>query len=377
MKKLSSRERLLRVFRQEPTDRMPVRIWGVDPMFPSNRPSWKPLYEMAEKHELDVIRGWHPKAEEQDEPLVKYRSERIESDKPDMWLNLTAMSTPAGELIQTYYAPKSGHPGMVKKHYIETVEDARKWLSIPIVKPNTRVDSYFELLQKSEDSAMLMVGIGEAMYAVQALMGSETFGFWLIEERQLLHELISHAYRRIENITKHYLAHGVGDCYGWVGPELCIPPLASPKDFREFVLDYDKRIIDLIHDAGKVVWVHCHGDMGPVLEDFVEMGVDCLNPIEPPPMGSLTLAEAKTQIAGRMSLDGGVQDGDFYTLEPEEMVRVVEETVAMGKPGGCFILSPTSDPSTVPVLDEKTIANYRAFVETGVRLAGHKRSEVE
>ena len=51
MKKLSSRERLLRVFRQESTDRMPVRIWGVDSMFPSSRPSWKPLYEIAEEYE--------------------------------------------------------------------------------------------------------------------------------------------------------------------------------------------------------------------------------------------------------------------------------------------------------------------------------------
>ncbi len=371
MELLSSRERLLRVFRREPTDRMPVRIWGIDPMFPSSQTSWQPLYEMAEEYSLDVIRNWHPTAEEQDPPLVKYHTERIESDKPDMWLSRTVMETPAGELIQTYYSPKSGHPGRVRKYYIETVEDAKKWLSIPVAQPGVRTDSYFELLRKTGDSAILMVGIGEAMYTVQALMGSETFGFWLMEERELLRELIDQAYQRIANLTKHYLAQDVGDCYGWVGPELCIPPLSSPRDFREFVFDYDKRIIDLIHDAGKLVWIHCHGDMGPVLEDFVEMGVDCLNPIEPPPVGSLTLAEAKEQIAGRMSLDGGVQDGDFYTLEPDEMVRVVEETVEMGKPGGCFILCPTSSPGTVPVLSDKAVANYRAFVETGMRLANY------
>ncbi len=369
MKKLSCRERLQRVFRQEPTDRMPVRIWGIDPMFPSGRPTWKPLYELAEKYELDVIRSWGPRGDEQDAPLVKYRSERRESDKPDMWESVTVMETPAGELTQTSYTPKNGYPGRVSKHYIETVEDAKKWLSIPVVEPNVGVGSYFELDQKTEGSAMIMVGVGEAMYGVEALMGSETFGFWLKDERELLHEMIGRAYERIEKLTKHYLAHDVGDCYGWVGPELCIPPLTSPQDFREFVFDYDKRIIDLVHDAGKVIWIHCHGDMGPVLEDFVEMGLDCLNPIEPPPCGSLTLAEAKERIAGRMSLDGGIQDGDFYLLEPEEMVQVVEETVRMGKPGGCFILCPTSAPSTTPTLSEKNIANYKAFVETGMRLA--------
>ena len=371
MQQLSCRERLMRVFRQQPTDRMPVRIWGIDPMFPSSRASWAPLYEMAVKHDLDVMRSWHPRAEEQDPPLVNYSSQRIESDRDDMWLSETTMHVPDGELKQTYYAPKNGHPGMVKDHYIQTAEDAKTWMSIPIPEPQTRVDSYFELLERTGDTAIIMVGLGEAMYGVQALMGSETFSFWLVEQRELLHEMIEQAYQRIEKQLKHYLAHDVGDCYGWVGPELCIPPLASPTDFREFVFDYDKRVIDLIHDAGKLVWIHCHGDMHPVLEDFVEMGVDCLNPIEPPPMGGMTLAEAKQRIAGQMTLDGGIQDGDFYLLEPDQMGELVEETVAMGKPGGCFILCPTSDPSTVPELSDKVIANYRAFIETGTRLASY------
>ncbi len=88
-------------------------------------------------------------------------------------------------------------------------------------------------------------------------------------------------------------------------------------------------------------------------------------------ISNLTLAQAKERIGGRMPLEGGVQDGDFYQLEPEEMVRVVEETVSMGKPGGCFVLSPTSAPSTIPTLDERNIANYKAFIETGMRLASY------
>jgi uroporphyrinogen-III decarboxylase len=233
------------------------------------------------------------------------------------------------------------------------------------------MDSYFELKRKTGDRTMLMVNIGEAMYSVQALMGSEVFSIWLVMERELLHEMIQRSYANIENLVKHYLSHDVGDCYGWVGPELCIPPLASPEDFREFVFKYDKPIIDLIHDAGKLAWVHCHGDMKKVLMDFVEMGVDCLNPIEPPPVGGLTLAEAKEIIGGQMTLDGGVQNGNFELLEPEEMEILVEETVAMGKPGGCYILSETGTPSTWPELTEKHIANYTAFIETGIRLASY------
>ncbi len=371
MKTMSGRERLMRVLQQQETDRIPIWLWGVDPMFPSGRPSWDPLYELVEKHKLDIMRRWHPRRKATANPAPQ--PGRRQSDKPDMWEYEHITKTPKGDLTRIHYQPKDGSPGYIKKHPIETVEDAEKWLSIPhhIGEPNVEVDSYFELKRKTGDRTILMVSIGEAMYSVQALMGSEVFSIWLVMECDLLHEMISRSYERIENLVKYYLAHDVGDYYGWVGPELCIPPLASPEEFREFVSRYDKPIIDLIHDAGKLAWIHCHGDMGKVLLDFVEMGVDCLNPIEPPPVGSLTLAEAKGLINGRMTLDGGVQNGDIDLLEPGEIEKIVEETINMGKPGGCYILSETGTPATRPALSERHIANYRAFIETGVRLANY------
>jgi len=43
----------------------------------------------------------------------------------------------------------------------------------------------------------------------------------------------------------------------------------------------------------------------------------------------------------------------------------------LGKPGGCYIFSETSNPMTWSILTEKHIANYKAFIETGVRLASY------
>lgn len=368
MQKMTGRERLLRTFRQQETDRMPIWMWGVDPMFPRDNPSWAPLYDMVERHDLDIMRSWHPRPEQPATPPPA--PERHEAERPDMWEYRTAMETPAGPLTQIRWQPKDGSPGYVVRDYIKTAEDAGKWLSLPheVPEPTVETDSYFELLEKTGDRTMLMVGIGEAMYSIEAMMGSETFAFFLVEQRDLLHEMIGRSYEKIEKLVEYYLSRDVGDYYGWVGPELCIPPLASPADFRDFVTRYDKPIIDRVHDAGKLVWVHCHGDMHPVLEDFVDMGVDCLNPIEPPPIGGLTLAEAKERIGGRMSLDGGVQNGWFDTMEPAEMERAVEETVAMGKPGGCYIFGQTSDPGTWVSLSDRHLANFEVFIETAVRL---------
>jgi len=365
---MTSRERLKRAFKCQETDRMPVRLWGVDPFTRREDATWQPLYDLCEQWGLDYIRNGPVKMNYEGEAVPSH-SETRDGPRPDIIETETVIETPAGPLTALFHRNRDGSPGYTAKHYLETVEDARRWLSIPVRKGTLDPEPFREFAARSGDGGLQMIGIGEAMYSIQALMGSEVFGFWLIEERDLLHEMVDRAYAGIEEIVKQALAADLGDAFGWVGPELCIPPLASPAHFREYCFDYDKRLIDMMHEAGKLVWVHCHGDMNPVLEGFIEMGVDCLNPIEPPPIGKLTLAEAKQRCGGRMCLDGGIQNGDFQLLTPAQMVRRVEEVVAQGKPGYGFILCPTSDPGTWPTLSDRIIENHVAFVETAMRLA--------
>lgn len=366
---MTPRERLIKVFKCQEVDRMPVRLWGVDPMFPE-RQDWNLLYQLTEKYELEIIRPWHPSKEEQ--PVLPYQEKNEEKILPEKEIKeiTTTIYTPTGPLQSIFHAPLSGAPGYIVKHLIESPDDAKKWLSLPEAElPD--VDSYFEIERKTASRAMLMIGCDEAMYMVQRLMGSETFGYWLYDERELLKEMIDHAFIRIEKLVKHYLFHNLGDAYGWVGPELCIPPLASVKDFYEFVVKYDKRIIDLVHNAGKMTWIHCHGDMKPVINGFIEMELDCLNPIEPPPVGRLTLEEAKEICKGRMCLEGGIEDSIFYTKTPQEIRNITIDTINQGKPGGGFILCPTSSPSTAAKLSGYVIENYRVFVETAVSMRNY------
>jgi len=363
---MTCRERLKMVFQKKTPDRLPIRIWGVDPLYPQ-REDWSILYELIEKYDLEIFRNWQPQKDEIPLPLYETTSSESLAEKEGLKEIKTVIKTPKGKLTQIYYKPLDNSPGYIKKHFIENIEDAEKWLSIPEQKNFNKVDSYRDLEEKTGDRALLMIGIDEAMYSVQRIMGSELFSYWLYDEKELLHRMITKSFKNIENSVKHYLSYDIGDAYGWVGPELCIPPLASVKDFREFVFDYDKKIIDLVHSAGKLVWVHCHGDMAPVLKDFIEMGVDCLNPIEPPPVGKITLKQAVEICKGKMALEGGIEDGEFDILKPHEMEKLVEETIRQVK-GSPFILSPTSSPTTWPIFLPRHKENYKTFIETAVKL---------
>ena len=129
------------------------------------------------------------------------------------------------------------------------------------------------------------------------------------------------------------------------------------------VVEVDKPTIAAIHDHGGLVWVHCHGGMNPVLELFMEMGVDCLNPIEPPPMGDILLSEAKERVKGRMCLEGNIEVGDFKCWP--RGVSAGLQTVSRWVSQEEIHIRPSSDHTHWPFLDEH-ILKHRIFIEVGL-----------
>ena len=173
---------------------------------------------------------------------------------------------------------------------------------------------------------------------------------------------------RIRDHAKAALDAGIRGVFGWVGPELCIPPLMSPDAFEKYVFDLDKPLIDMIHDAGAHVWVHCHGKMRAVLQRFVEMGVDVLNPIEPPPMGDVTMAEAFGIVDGAMGLEGGIETHDLMGAAKEDLRAKIHANLDAGT-GRRMILCPSSGYMENVTPSVREIENWLFYVEEGVRYA--------
>lgn len=58
-------------------------------------------------------------------------------------------------------------------------------------------------------------------------------------------------------------------------------PLMSPDMYREFIKPCHKRIIDAMKSHGIIVFQHSCGKMQDFLDDFVELGVQVVNPLQP------------------------------------------------------------------------------------------------
>ena len=364
---MTSRERLLAAYRCEEPDRVPVRVWGVMPGSKPVHPSFQPIIDAV--HRTDLVDGWSPPCGIflTGSDRVSERTERKPSQHEDYEEVHSIFTTPDGELRCIDLASSNGKPGYRMKHLIESRDDAKRFLSIPYEPVRGDLSGFFEMRRLFGDDGLIVTSTTvDPMYHIAAHTGSELFAIWSVEERELLTELIEAMNRRVTDLVKYMLAGGVGPVFGYVGPELCIPPLQSVNDFHDFVVKVEKPVVDLVHDAGGMMWVHCHGKMGPVLDGFLEMGIDCLNPIEPPPMGDLTLAEAKTRVAGRMCLEGNIEQGDFYRCTEDEMRDLVREAIRQGAPGGGFILCPTSSPWQTATLSDQAVRNYLTFIDAGL-----------
>ncbi len=343
---------------------MGVHAWDED-WVSSQDDSYRPVIELALEH-ADFFPNWYPAYS----PLLTaspdfHRSrETVETEE---WTDLhETWETPGGSLHSTCRTSKREGLEMRTEYPVKTLEDLDRVWSVPYVPERPDCSAFFALQRRLGDRGLVYVCMSDAIHFLQMLTGSETLALWSVLYRERVLEAVEIFTRRIEDLVRYLLGQGVGPVFGWIGAELCVPPLMSPADFREFVVPFDARAHRLVHQAGGLVHCHCHSRVGALLEDFAEMGVDCLNPLEPPPMGDVTIADAKRRIGDRVCLEGNIQFGDMLRAPEQEIARQVRECLEAAAPGGGYILSQTAS-LHLRVLPPQAVRNYVAFVEEAVR----------
>jgi uroporphyrinogen-III decarboxylase len=364
---MTSRERLLAAFHSQPVDRVPVKVWGASPWREVWHPGFQPIMDAAlERTDLAVQWSMDAGYYLTSPAAVDMRVEDRPSSHEDYLERHVTVCTPRGDLLSVVAYSPVHKPGRTIKYAIETVEDAHKFLSIPYVRMEPDLAEYFQRQKELGERGILIVQLDvEPIYAVQKLMGSETLAFWLLEERELVREMVERLAERMIDRVDYLLSHGAGPVFGYVGPELCIPPLARPEDFQEFVVDVDRRFTTLIKEAGGLLWVHCHGKMRRVLQGFMDIGVDCLNPIEPPPLGDVTLRQAREIVGRRLCLEGNLESDDLYRAPASRIRELVAQAVEEGRGGG-LILCPSSGFMEWPTPRDRLVENYITYIDAAL-----------
>lgn len=361
---MTSRERLDVTMRGGQADRVPAK----PPELPSDAPATpeqRKRFAAAFESVNDRMDSWGLEGDTgffyTCHPDARYREYRRSSRHEGYEELVQEMDTPAGRLTGIELVSPVGLPSYQQQYMISRPEEVDILLSAPYELPRPSPDAYFKKVAAMGERGVVIVGMVNPAYHLHRLLGSESLAYWSVDHRDRLHAICDFFCRRQCDAIRYCLECGMGPYFGWVGPEICVPPLMGPRDFNDFVVPYDRRMADIIHEANGVVWVHSHGAVSKLLEGFAAAGVDCLEPLEPPPQGDVDLADAKRRVGGWMCLEGNFECQDFDTLSPEAMRERVRLALQAGAPGGGFIVG-VADGPTQP-MTPGSVASLVSFVE--------------
>jgi len=142
-------------------------------------------------------------------------------------------------------------------------------------------------------------------------------------------------------------------------------PIVGERLFRRFFLPPLKRLVDLGHEFGLKVMLHCCGGFAPLIPAMIEIGLDALQSLQPDARG-MTPAALKSAFGGRIVLNGCIDTHRLLIAGSPESVRAGTRAILEAmKPGGGYIASPSHD----YLLPETPVDNVLAFYEA-VKLYG-------
>jgi uroporphyrinogen decarboxylase len=136
-------------------------------------------------------------------------------------------------------------------------------------------------------------------------------------------------------------------------------PLLGPDLFERFVLPHIKRLVDLGHEYGLKVQMHCCGGFEPLIEMLIDAGLDALHAIQPSCHG-MDLKALKAAYGERMVLNGAI-DSHHILIEgnPESVCEDTRKVLEIMKPGGGYIAGASHD----WVLEETPVENMVAMAD--------------
>ncbi len=190
-----------------------------------------------------------------------------------------------------------------------------------------------------------------------SLRGFENFSMDLLKNQGYAAELLDRITDIQAALARRFLALGVdggyfGDDYGAQKNMLF-----APRIWRALIKPRLARLFAVFREAGLPVILHSDGDIAPILPDLIEIGLNCLNPIQPEVHD---LAGLKRDFGDRLAFYGGVSTQSVLPFGAPDEVRAAARTAIdlLSSDGTGLILAPSHR-----LTSEIPMANVEALLE--------------
>lgn len=332
---MNSRERVLAALRRQTPDRVPILEWFVHPkvyqaILPGS--TWP---DFVEQIGLDaMVAHW------MFEGAIK--EERIDDKTVINEWGVTLGVTAEHE------APIEGP--------IKSLADLRRYTP-PDPEAPYRLGGLPDYVERFKGQRAIVWGQrAEFMWAAE-LCRLDDFLVFMIEEPRLVHEVLDMVNEFAVVLARRAIRAGAEIIM--LGDDIAYrtAPMVSPAMYDEFIRPRLARIVQVIHDEGAFAVKHSDGNLWPILDMMISTGIDAINPMEP--VAGMDIGEVKQKYGDRVCLIGNIDCGDLLSsATPDEVRRVVRETIRTAGVGGGYIVS-----SSNTIHSAVKPENYRAMIE--------------
>jgi hypothetical protein len=211
-------------------------------------------------------------------------------------------------------------------------------------------------LEHKSNGKVVAVGIPGGFDEPRQLMGEEELCVAFYTQPELIHDMLETigdtAYRVLDRVSAEVQIDFLSvheDMAGKSGP------LAGPSHIGEFIKPYYRKVWDLLESRGvRIFDQDSDGDMNPVIDAFLDAGVNCMHPIEP--AANMDIVKIREKYGTRLAFYGGI-DKHVIRRSKQEIVDELEYKIPpMIKTGGCVLALDHRIPNGTP------LENYRFYV---------------
>jgi len=276
------------------------------------------------------------------------------------------IDTPKGTLTAIVARNTQTDTEWTVKYPVESLADIERIRSVPWELPaGLAAPDLWNLPAEFATRGIVASGVSSPMVCVGGMMRYERYLELCAAEFDLVRELTQQCFERIMSVLDVLLAKRNVE-YMWMGGcEWLTPPMGSPRLHDELVQRFEKPLIARMHAAGALCHVHCHGKVRSTIEKVIERGADFFEPVEPPPNGDLTFAEAKAIAAGRITLGGNLE----ARIVENENIDAVERSVRAAFEGGKHRMVLQLSAGPIGPITPRMAGNYNRIIDLWEEMA--------
>jgi len=380
---MTPRERVLTAIHHEQPDRIPLVI-GVNNATGIKMKPYKGIKKIAGIQAPDhYIYEWPElgTAEIDEETMLRLHSDvrGVLDLEPETVLKKNRERAPHSNCMDSWGSgqleikPGDWFPGIHPLADARTVEDLDNYQGWPDMSDPSRVAhvraAARQLAEENEYAILATPWLLFPFERAHAMQGMETFLLNMAMDRDFAVALLERIADHCKQLMGHFLEE-LGDNVDIIkiGDDLGIQKglMISPKMYRDILKPIHADFIDFIKSRTKAkILFHSCGDVAPLIGDFIEIGVDILNPIQTSTGSISDLSSLKKNFGKNIVFCGGI---DTHRILPFGSVEEVREEVRrvmqiLGPGGGCMIGAVHTVMNDVP--PENVLAMVDAVEEFG------------